>query len=104
MERVIVMGVSGCGYCEALVNKLNEDNLKFEYVDANVDNDLADRMEKLLDTEIYPMVILEKMDGSIYLFRANSITEARTSKIGFGTKVGCITTDSMVAIIKQHYK
>ena len=104
MERVIVLGLSGCGHCESLVDKLNEEKITFEFVDANKNDELADRMERLLKTEVYPMVILEKMNGSIYLYRADSIDENQGVKAGFGTKVGCVSTDNMVAIIKKHYK
>ena len=104
MERVIVLGLSGCGHCESLVDKLNEEKITFEFVDANKNDELADRMERLLKTEVYPMVILEKMNGSIYLYRADSIDESQSTQVGYGTKVGCVSTDNMVAIIKKQYK
>jgi glutaredoxin len=104
MERVIVLGLSGCGHCESLVNKLEEEKVEFEYVDANENDKLADRMEALLKTEIYPIVILEKVEGSTYLYRTTSINEAQSSKVGYATKIGCVTSDNMVAIIKKHFK
>ena len=104
MERVIVLGLSGCGHCESLVEKLNEEKIEFEFVDANDNGKLADKMEALLKTEIYPMVILEKVGSSTYLYRTTSINEAQCSKVGNATKIGCVTSDNMVAIIKKHYK
>ena len=104
MERVIVLGLSGCSHCEALSQSLKEEKIPFEFIDANVDSKLADRMESLLKTETYPMVIIEKLGGAVYLYRVSTLNEAKESSISYATKVGCVSTDSMVAIIKKHTK
>jgi hypothetical protein len=65
---------------------------------------LADRVEALLKTNVYPMVIIEKFDGSVYLYRVETLDEAKESPIGYGTKIGCVSTNSMVAILKKYIK
>jgi glutaredoxin len=104
MERVIVLGLSGCSHCEALSQSLKEEKIPFEFIDADVNDKLADRMESLLKTEVYPMVIIEKSEGSIYLYRAATLKEAKEYPISYATKVGCVSTDSMVTTIKKYIK
>ena len=104
MERVIVLGLSGCSHCKALTHSLVERQVSFEYIDADKDSDFADRMEALLKTNAYPMVILEKVSGSVYLFRAETIDEAQSSKVGYGTKIGCVSTDAMIELVEKYNK
>lgn len=106
MERVIVLGLGGCSHCEALSQSLKEEKIPFDFIDADLkeNSKLADRMEALLKTNSYPMVIIEKSDGAVYLYRVDNFEEAKETPIGFATKVGCTTTDSTVALIKKYIK
>ena len=106
MERVIVLGLSGCIRCNKLVESLTQENILFEFRDADLKehSDLADRMEALLSTNSYPMVIIEKGSGAVYLYRVETINEAKETPLGFATKIGCVSSDSMVAFIKKHTK
>jgi len=102
MERIIVLGLTKCSHCETLSQVLKEEKIPFDFIDADIDGKLADRMEALLKTDNYPMVIIERSSGSVYLYRVDTLNEAKVTSIGFGTKVGCTTTDSTVAIIKKY--
>ena len=105
MVKVIILGLSGCGHCETLASRLEEEKIPFSFLDADKESKLADKLEALLNTETYPIVILEDSIEKTYLYRVNSITEAKTVHWLDGqTKVGCVTIDSMVAAIKQHFK
>ena len=104
MERVIVLGLNGCGHCESLASSLKEENIPFKFIDADENGKFADRMEELLNTEDYPMVILEDSKESIYLYRVSSLKEAKASSVGIGTKIGCVSEDNMVAMIKKYVK
>jgi glutaredoxin len=104
MEGVIVLGLSGCSHCETLSKALKEEKIPFDFIDADVDGKLADRMEALLKTNNYPMVIIERSSDSVYLYRVDTINEAKETPVSFGTKVGCTTTDSTVALIKKYTK
>jgi hypothetical protein len=59
-------------------------------------------MEALLNTNVYPMIIIERLDGAKYLYRVDTIDEAKETPIPFATKIGCVSTDSMVAITKKY--
>jgi glutaredoxin len=104
MERVIVLGLGGCSHCETLTKALKEEKIPFDFIDADVDGKLADRMEALLKTDTYPMVIIEKLTGAVYLYRVSNINEAKETPIAYATKIGCVSTDSMVAILKKYIK
>lgn len=106
MERVIVLGLRGCRHCNALIESLNESNISFEFRDADSKEHtkLADTMEALLKTQTYPIVILERIGAAKYLYLVDSIEEAKESSVGFATKVGCVSTDSMVALIEKYSK
>ena len=106
MEKVIVLGLSGCSHCEALQQGLKEEKIPFKLLDVDLKENsaLADRMEALLKTENYPIIIIERLEGAVYLYRVNSINEAKETPITFATKVGCVTTDSMVVITKKYIK
>lgn len=104
MEKVIVLGLSGCKHCEALQQGLVQENIPYKLVDVDLkeNSNLADRMETLLKVDVYPMVIIEKLGGAVYLYRVDTLEEAKSSPIAFATKIGCPTTDSMVAMIKKY--
>lgn len=106
MEKVIVLGLRGCVHCNALSNSLKEQKIPFEFrdVDLKEHSDLADRMEALLKTNNYPIVIIEKLSGAKYLHFVSTLDEAKEVPISFATKIGCVSTDSMVAIIKKYLK
>ena len=106
MEKVIVLGLRGCVHCSALSSSLEEQKIPFEFrdVDLKEHSALADRMEALLKTTSYPMIIIEKLNGAKYLYLVSTLDEAKESPISFATKIGCVSTDSMVAIIKKYLK
>lgn len=105
MVKVIVLGLSGCGHCESLMEKLEGEKIPFHFLDADKEDKLADKLEAQLDTKVYPIVILESGIEKTYLYRVNSISEAKTVHWLSGeTKVGCVTVDNMVAAIKQNFK
>ena len=102
MEKVIVLGLGGCEHCKALVEGLESKGIAFKLVDANVDNKLADRMEALLKTNVYPIVIVEGLGGNTYLYREDSYEKAVPSPVAYATKVGCVTIASMIEQIKKY--
>lgn len=104
MEKVIVLGLRGCGNCNALIESLNEKNIPFEFRDADLKehSNLADRMEALLKTQIYPMVILEGTYSTKYFYLANTLEEAKEIPISYATKIGCVSPESMATLIKKY--
>jgi glutaredoxin len=104
MEKVIVLGLSGCKYCDDLKESLSKNGISYKFVDAERNTTLADRMEALLKTEHYPMVILEEVGGAVYFYKEDSYEKAIKTSIGYASKIGCVSTESMVEQIKKHLK
>lgn len=104
MNRVIVLGLNKCSHCDSLVVNLTQEGIPFDFKDADKESVLADRMEALLKTDQYPIVIIEREEGAVYLYRVNTMEQAKELSVSYATKVGCVNTDSMVAIIKKYIK
>ena len=106
MEKVIVLGLRGCGNCNALIESLNEKNIPFEFKDADLKeySSLADRMETLLKTQIYPMVILEGTYSTKYFYLVDTIEDAKETPISYVTKVGCISPEEIATLIEKNLK
>ena len=104
MEKVIVLGLSKCEHCKALIEGLESKGIMFKLIDADVDTKLADRMEALLKTIAYPMVIIEGLEGNTYLYREDSYEKAIPSPVAYATKVGCVTIASMIEQVKKYLK
>jgi glutaredoxin len=104
MEKVIVLGLPGCSHCKALIEGLDNRGILYKLLDADSNSQLADRMESLLKTNEYPIVIVEGTRGSTYLYRVDSYEEAKSSPVAYATKVGCVSIDSMIEQIKKYNK
>jgi len=106
MEKVIVLGLSGCEHCKTLQESLTKEKIPFSLLDVDLKENsaLADRMESLLKTNQYPIIIIERGEGAIYLYRVETINEAKESPVAYATKIGCVSTDSMLAIAKKYIK
>jgi glutaredoxin len=104
MEKVIVLGLPGCSHCKALIEGLDNKGILYKLLDADDNSQLADRMESLLKTNEYPIVIVEGTRGSTYLYRVDSYEEAKSSPVAYATKIGCVSIDSMIEQIKKYNK
>ena len=104
MEKVTVLGLSKCSHCDTLVKSLTKEGVPFEFLDADRHNKLADRMEAILKTENYPMIIIERSEGAVYLYRVETLNEAKETPTGYATKIGCTTAESMAVIAKKYIK
>ena len=104
MEKVIVLGLPGCSHCKALIEGLDNKGILYKLLDADDNSQLADRIESLLKTNEYPLVIVEGTRGSTYLNRVDSYEEAKSSPVAYATKIGCVSIDSMIEQIKKYNK
>ena len=102
MKKIKVVRLSGCSWCESLTSQLDKLNLTYESIDANVNDDLADKLEDLLDTVSYPIVGIESPTISYYLFRPKDTKGVgRTIISNSITKIGCLTAEEMITQIKN---
>ena len=59
--------LEGCSRCSALVKELNGQGISYNNIDADLNAELADKVERLLSTTIYPIIHIKKLTKSIYL-------------------------------------
>ena len=96
MKKIKVVRLAGCSWCEALTEKLDAHKIVYETVDANEDSRLADQLEELLNTEYYPIIILETEERSTYIFRPTKMDDAGYTSLGSKVgKIGCLTIEAM---------
>lgn len=102
MKKIKVLRLSGCSWCEELMYKLAELDIRYESIDADVEDLLADRVEEFLNTTYYPIVIAETYNTSSYIFRPTDASDigiyqaASNNKV---IKIGCLTIDDMISQI-----
>ena len=102
MKKIKVVRLSGCSWCEALVSQLDNFKLTYESIDADINSDLADKLEDILNTNMYPIVIIDSPITSFYLFRPKDTKGVGLTIISKSiTKIGCLTAEEMVTQIKN---
>jgi len=100
MKKIKVVLLTGCSWCAHLKDLLNANNISFETIDADKENALADRLEDLLNTTYYPIVIVETDTISSYIYRAIDIADVGITSLGSKTeKIGCVDMETMVTQI-----
>ncbi len=64
---ITIYTLQGCSQCKWLVDELNKSSLKYRNLDADEHDELATRLEDLLNTTLYPIVHIDKGNKDIYL-------------------------------------
>ena len=59
--------LEGCSQCKWLVEELNKASLKYRNFDANEHDEIATKLEDLLNTTLYPIVHIDKGSKDIYI-------------------------------------
>lgn len=96
--KVRVLRLNGCGWCEEVIRQLTDLNIPFQTLDANKEGELADRLESLLNTLLYPIIIVDRELDTWYIYRPSDEVEINKVKaIGYNNfKLGCITIADLV--------
>jgi glutaredoxin len=58
--------LAGCRTCKELLSRLNSTSLPYRNIDVEANEELADNLENLLNTSIYPIVQIAKPTLDIY--------------------------------------
>jgi len=96
MKKVRVLLLSGCSKCEDLCRKLDTLSISYESMDADDNSKLCDRIEALLNTVNYPIIILEDGEIVTYLYRVNDSTDLGKRAItDTVSKYGCLDVNQM---------
>ena len=101
MKKVKVLRLSGCPHCRSFITALDDLGITYTSIDANDNGKLADEVELLLDTYIYPIVIVTTPDTKTYLHLADNSAELGYYPLNYQvSKIACATTDEMVEQLK----
>lgn len=63
--KIKIVGLSSCGRCKALAQKLKEEKIKFEFSDCDRNPQNCDNLEALTNTQLYPMLLIEDHDDNL---------------------------------------
>lgn len=97
MKRVRVLGLTACSWCNALKKELDAKNIPYSFIDVGGENEIADHAEELLETENYPITIIDNGDASYYVYRADNIFQVGTKKLKDGSmKHGTLTLEGLM--------
>ena len=69
-----------CNKCKDLINALEKENIDAELIDADVEMETIEQLEKLLGTDTYPIV--EVMDSTEVIFFTNEAEPKELNKPG----------------------
>lgn len=105
-NKVRLLRLSGCGWCSQVVYRLESLGIQFETVNVNEEDEFADRIEALLDTLLYPIIIVDKPIETWYIFRPSHDRELnQVVTIGPNDyKVGCNTITDIVEVVQRLLK
>lgn len=100
MKKVTVLRLSGCGHCKDLVEALDKAGVKYTSIDADENGRFADKIEEIVNTDTYPIVIIE-VEGlfPFYIFRAQTYEEVGEASLKNAVKIGTMSVESMVEVI-----
>lgn len=101
MKKIKVLQLSGCSWCEELISKLYKLDIRYQSIDADVEDNLADKVEDFLNTTYYPIVIVETDRTSAYIFRPSNAADVGIHPVAGNkvVKIGCLTIDDMISQI-----
>jgi len=91
--------LSHCKYCKWLLTELDQRGILYKNIDADVNGELADRVESLVDTNAYPIVHIPK--GTLNLYFASEIGPNKITNSSY--KISTYTSiPHLIELIKQH--
>lgn len=61
-----VFTLEGCSRCKALIGELNKEGIGYQNCDADTYGEVADDLERLLNTSTYPIITINKLGKTIY--------------------------------------
>ena len=102
MDKVRVLVLKGCKLCESLLAELTTLDNRIVTLDADMNSSLADKVEVLLATINYPIIIIDQESITTYLYRVDDSNQLGVLLLDPSTrKIGCYDVDDMVASLKK---
>jgi len=67
---VVIYTLEGCEYCKKLKKLLGRELVSYKEVDADVNYEQAEKLEKYLGIESYPIIHIKKINKDIFIIGA----------------------------------
>lgn len=64
---IMVYALETCSKCQELRNGLDEENIQYQYINIDKNNELGDRLEGIYRCTSYPIVLINKVKPIILL-------------------------------------
>lgn len=101
MGKVKVLGLRGCSWCNSLKVELYDKGIPFEFIDVDKEGRIADMLEELLDTENYPITMVQSSNAIVYIYMPDKATDLGTRTLPDGnTKIGCFNLVDILEAIE----
>ena len=91
--------LSHCKHCKWLLTELDQRGILYKNIDAEMNGELADRVESLIDTNAYPIVHIPK--GAINLYFASETGPNKISNSAYKISTYSSITH-LLELIKQN--
>lgn len=103
MEKVKVLGLRGCSWCNSLKVELYDLGIPYTFIDVDKDGRIADMVEELLNTENYPIVLIQNGNTIVYVYRPDEALDLGKNILPDGNiKIGSFNLDGMLEAIKAN--
>lgn len=101
MKSVKVLGLRSCPRCNSLKSELSYNNINHSFVDVDKQSRIADFVEELLQTEHYPIAVVEDSGSVCYVYSPDEVRDVGKVKVDDRcSKIGVLSLDDMVREIK----
>ncbi len=101
MKTVRVLGLGSCSRCNSLKGELYYNNIPFSFIDVDRQTRIADFVEDLLQTDLYPIAIVEDSGSVCYVYSPDTSFDLGKKNIDERvSKIGVFTLEDMVREIK----
>jgi glutaredoxin len=101
MKTVKVLGLRNCSWCNTLKGELQYNNIPYSFIDVDKQSRIADFVEELLETDHYPIALVEDSGSVCYIHRSFDYDTYGKKKLDDRvTKIGVFEIEDMVREIK----
>jgi hypothetical protein len=105
MKTVRVLGLRSCSRCNSLKGELDYYNIPFSFIDVDKQSRIADFVEDLLQTDFYPIALVEDSGSVCYVYSPDTALDLGKIHVDERTsKIGVFSLDDMVREIKTLLK
>ena len=102
-KQLIIYTLIGCGFCESLKSKLLYNNIQFQEICCSNDSNTCDKMENLLNCDLYPIAQVKlSISKNVIFCLTNQHSQINTNIIEGSNVIFYVhSIDNMIHAIKN---